>query len=190
VSLSIIIPTLGRESLRLVLKQLSDQLLDEDEIIVIADGPIKRAKEIASKFPVRYFEHGPTKCWGNAQRNYGIAVAEKTHLHFLDDDDQSLPDALATIRKEIKEQPGYIHIFRIHSRTNLIWNDPIIQYGNVSSQMFIIPSNRHVGHWPDKYAGDYYFLADCISRRGNHLVSWHRSIIAIRGVSEKQCRIT
>jgi glycosyltransferase involved in cell wall biosynthesis len=174
------------------LEQLSVQLHSEDEIIVVADGPIEKAKEIAHGFPVRYFEHGPTHIWGNAQRNYGITRAEKTHLYFLDDDDESLSGALEAIRSAIKDRPNHINIFRIHHVGTIIWKEPVICIGNVSTQMLVIPNDEKVGKWPNEhmdpdsqYAGDYTFLKDCVSKRGEYLVSWCENVIAVHGNSAK-----
>lgn len=182
-SLSVIIPTIGRESLQRVLEQVCPQLQDDDEVVVVADGPVPRAAEIAASFPVRYFEHGPTHVWGNAQRNFGIKMARGTHLYFLDDDDQSLPGALQTIREKVADEPKRIHLFRMHHGGGILWARPEVCMGNVSTQMIVVPNDSFVAQWPDVYAGDLMFLFYCLEKRGNNDVCWHEEIIAIHGIS-------
>jgi glycosyltransferase involved in cell wall biosynthesis len=91
VTFSVIIPTVGRPTLRHAFESVASQLSPADEVIVIRD------------------EGGD---WGDAARNRAIERASGTHLIFMDDDDEFLPGALATMRRFAEEHPGRIGIFR------------------------------------------------------------------------------
>lgn len=90
--ISVIIPTYNRESfLEHALESVYGQTRPCDEIIVIDDGSIDHTKDCVKMYsdrlsiPVRYHyqkNKGPA-----AARNRGVAMAEFSHLAFLDSDD-------------------------------------------------------------------------------------------------------
>jgi glycosyltransferase involved in cell wall biosynthesis len=91
VTFSVILPTTGRPTLRYAFESAASQLAPGDEVIVIRDE---------------------SDDWGDSPRNSAMDRASGTHLIFLDDDDEFLPGALATMRRFAQEHPGRIGIFR------------------------------------------------------------------------------
>jgi len=88
---TVIIPTVGRTTLRYALTSVAPQLRDGDMLHVLRnnDGD-----------------------YGNRARNDAIARAVTSHLCFLDDDDEWLPDALDKMRAFANEYPDRVGVFR------------------------------------------------------------------------------
>ncbi|BAU23564.1 glucosyltransferase [Caldimicrobium thiodismutans] len=97
---SIIVPTIGRSSLKDTLKSLLAQTYKNLEIIVTDDTKEGKACEIVKEFPmdkIKYvknekYMHGPT---GN--KNNGLDHVTGEYFTFVDDDDQLLPEAIETL---------------------------------------------------------------------------------------------
>lgn len=192
-TLSIITPTLGRESLKAMLDSLLPQLTQGDEVLVIGDGPRPRAGEICASYGnpiIKYWEIPLVMNFGNPQRNEAIKIAKCTHIHFLDDDDRSVDGAIATIKKVAAEFPGRPLMFKMpYSNSNsIIWRNPVVQVANVSGQMFVVPNDKgRLGKWSGKYAADYDFISStCLlyPDKENSVV-WRDEIIAQQGLAGK-----
>lgn len=183
-SLSIIVPTIGRPSLMHALDSISQQLAREDEVLIVADGPRPNIPEIAAFFDVRFRfmeSPGPAEDWGATPRNYGIERALNTHLGFMDDDDVYLPDALDAFRTAIRAVPDKPHIFRMQREKDVIWNLPVVRGANVSTQMYLIPNvPGRVGRWSRLYDGDLHFLQETLGTypEGQDAVVWHEEIVS------------
>ncbi len=104
---SIIVPTVGRSSLRDTLKSLLAQTYKNLEIIVTDDTKEGKAYEIVKEFPmdkIKYvknekYMHGPT---GN--KNNGLDHITGEYFTIVDDDDQLLPEAIETLIKHAEEK--------------------------------------------------------------------------------------
>jgi glycosyltransferase involved in cell wall biosynthesis len=168
---SIIIPTCGRRTLARTLQsiQLAGLLLG-DEVIVVGDGPQPIASEICKHFQpfmdVKYLEHGPTHCFGNAQRDFGMRTAIKDMLAFMDDDDEYVAGCLDVMRQFAVENPGKVLIFQMYHRSvGVIWKEKVLREGEVGTQTVVLPNvQERLSQWtceqiPERdYMGDYYFF--------------------------------
>src|SRR6266496_4116332 len=103
-SLSIIIPTIGRPSLRRTLLSLMPQCTQQDQIIVVADGDQPNGHtfclEARAQFlnvHIEYHETEPLHNWGHHQRQHGLTMATEAHIMSIDDDDIYVPGALDVI---------------------------------------------------------------------------------------------
>lgn len=186
VSLTIVIPTIGRKSLLVIVGGLVKQLSNDDRILVVGDGYQPKAKLMVEGLhpQVEYVEYGPTRCWGHPQRNWAMLQASTTHIYTMDDDDEVLPDALGSIRKAAEEAPGKILLFKIKHREFLIPDDKVIRQTNVSTQCVVVPNNPdRFGTWGDRYEGDLDFIKSSVERHPDKLegVSWREEVIAIHG---------
>ena len=175
--LSIIIPTLGRASLARTLESCADA----DEIVVVLDKA--RGGTLPCELPGNAVllegVYGVTG--GHLGRVHGISVASGTHLAFFDDDDAYAPGAIQLMRDAACDYPV---IFRMdHYRLGILWRTPDIYFGNVSTQMYLVPNRPellgewepHQPGWPEP-GGDYSFIRDTVENFGG--VVWREEIIA------------
>jgi glycosyltransferase involved in cell wall biosynthesis len=167
-SLSIIVPTIGRPSLFNTLASIVAQPLDRspvpdvdegDEVLVIGGSP---AGIIGfESFGVRHVPCPMGGHWGCEERMLGIAQARQSHLAFLDDDDVWLPHARAAIGRAIATDPDQPILFQMrYGSGRVLWATPSVQMGNVSTQMIVVPNDpTRLGRWTTRREGDYDFLA-------------------------------
>lgn len=163
--ISIIIPTIGRRSLKRTLESISTQIWKQDEVIVVGDGMQDGARKMTTSFGgcFRYLETKQTRAWGDAQRSYGMDVAKGTYLAFMDDDDIYLPGALETMHSAIKQNKAFF-LFKIECGNGVIWNRPEISINNVSTQMILIKNIKSLPRWssnpdfPYGSGGDFQFI--------------------------------
>lgn len=179
VKLSIIIPTLGRPSLEATLASCSTA----DQVVVVLDTsrgtttlpcelPPNAALCVAAEFGVT---------GGHAGRVAGIPFATGTHLAFMDDDDVYTPGAVDAMRDVACDLPV---IFRVdHYQHGVIWRDPNIWFGNVTTQQYLVPNRPELlGSWtpirPDwpQPGGDCTFIQETAANFGG--VVWRKEIIA------------
>lgn len=92
---SVVIPTLGRPSLREAVLSVLAQTFQDFEVLVVADGEGVPAKDVLCDVDdsrVHTLNGGPQGV--SAKRNVGAAAARGTWLTFLDDDDVARPQWL------------------------------------------------------------------------------------------------
>jgi len=145
IALSIIIPTLGRRTLRRTLRTIASQdtFADDIEVLVVGDGPRPAARaqfeaEAAAHQNWVYLEHGPEPGWGHSQRMAALSRARGRYVMFINDDDGYAPGALAVIRTAMDEHPGRIVIFKMDRIGILYWRRAELRPGDVSA----LPSQR------------------------------------------------
>jgi glycosyltransferase involved in cell wall biosynthesis len=178
VSLSVVIPTLGRPSLERTLESCAAA----DEIVVVLDKA--RGGTLPCELPPRTVllegVYGVTG--GHLGRTHGIAVASGTHLAFFDDDDVYAPGAIEVMRDAACDLPV---IFRMdHYTHGILWRSKDIYFGNVSTQMYVVPNQPalfgewtpHMPGWPEP-GGDFSFIRDTVENMGG--VVWRDEIIAV-----------
>lgn len=186
IRLSVIVPTI-RESLKTMLDGLLPQLSVGDEVLVIGDGPRPAVRSICDSYGtgiVRYWEIPLTMNYGNPQRNEAIERAGGTHLHFLDDDDLTVPDSISRIKKAASECPDRPLMFRMHHHSTVLWSVPRLMLGNVSGQMFVVPNvPGRLGRWSGKYSADFDFIRSTLDRYpdGEGAIVWREEIVAVQG---------
>ncbi len=178
VTVTCIVPTVGRETLQAAL----DSCADADEVLVVVD----RAKagdwqpeRLAAN--VRVLEVPQCDRGGHSSRNHAMPYATSTHLCFLDDDDVYLPGAIDLMRVHATDRPV---IFRMeHPEHGIIWRDPSLWFGNVSTQMFLVPNDpARLGVWEHHQpelpqpGGDYSFITSTVAKMGEPV--WREELIA------------
>jgi GT2 family glycosyltransferase len=123
VTISVVIPTLGRSSLERAVGSVVRQSEPPDEIIIVANGPAaldelrKRSLEArAASIDLRCLSLPPFS-GPAASRNFGAWNATSQFVGFLDDDDTLSPAYLAAIRARISEKdPDVIYGARVRRR--------------------------------------------------------------------------
>lgn len=192
-SLSIIIPTLGRESLMQTVASLQRQLEPADEVLIVTDGKVEGIGPLYGVDDRVRVVWGPrTACWGNAQRDMGMQIATGTHLLFIDDDDVYEPGALELVRAAIADEPTLAHIFRMRfgaghpagplgARHGPVWEDKSLRASNIGTPMVVLPNRPDLPRWADgddaDHLSDFVFLRRAVSRVGGAV--WHEPCIAV-----------
>ena len=179
-SIAVVIPTLGRPLLANMLASLIPQMLEKDEIIVVADGPeaLERVTPICEGLPVRVAEaSNPESVYGNHQRNVGIKMATGDLLWFCDDDDVVPPDAMITIRKVMAEDMTPT-MFRQNHLGNIIWQTKEIIDGQVSSTQLICPNTPDLLPFPvpsfPERGTDFRWIQEINAKKP---IRWNDSVI-------------
>lgn len=158
-SISYIVPSLNRETLHRTIASI--EMREGDEICVEFDIP-------------------RTYGWGNAQRNKAIARAKGDFLAFIDDDDFYLPGHREKMEQAIQENPDIPTLFRFtYPNGDVIWKEPVIEPGNVSTAMILVPNDKTKLHtWEAKRnMADFLFINKWKWDR----VAWNEHIIAQAG---------
>lgn len=185
-TLSIIIPTIGRPTLKRTLESIrKQQLVEGDEVIVVQDGPavqeVRRVIE-ASGLPGRYlFLDRHYADFGATPRNHGMTRARGEYLAFHDDDDIYRPGAFAAIRAAATRQPGRPLMFRnwvkVLGRTR--WEDKTVRPVNVGTPMFITPKDfGRLTVWPSHRGSDFGFICNTLRKWPAGSVAWRPEVVS------------
>lgn len=179
VTLSVVIPTLGRPSLERTL----DSCRDADEVIVVLDTA-RGATRLPCSLPTNAVstEGSFGVTGGHAGRVHGIGLATGTHLAFMDDDDVYTPGAIQSICEAACDVPV---IFRMDDPLHgVIWREPVLRWANVSTQMIVVPNDpTRLGSWTPHMpglpcpGGDYTFACETVARMGGPV--WREEVISI-----------
>jgi glycosyltransferase involved in cell wall biosynthesis len=190
-SVSVVMPTVGRPSLWAAVASVVDQLEDDDELIVVGDGRQGAAASVVEDFqPARltYVEaSAPGSAFGNAQRDAGMAIANGSHLMFLDDDDAWRHGALERVRDALQcHCDANAHIFKAewgpghHAHGVTLWADEEVRVQNIATPMVVLPNRCYARSWMDGNAAgvvsDWWFLSTAIGECAG--VVWHTDVIA------------
>lgn len=187
-SISIITPTIGRDSLKVMLAGLLPQLSTGDEVLIIGDGPQPNSKKIVDEINspfVTYWESPLIRNYGNPQRNEAISRAKGDYLMFVDDDDTVESNAIDVVKTAAKDFPNVPLMFKmLHDGYKILWDKPQVAYGHVSGQMFVLPNVKgKIGTWSGKYGADFDFMMSTLAlyTEGTAAVKFIEDIITIQG---------
>jgi glycosyltransferase involved in cell wall biosynthesis len=127
--------------------------------------------------------------WGDSARNSAIARATGTHLVFMDDDDEFVPGALASMRGFAERHEGRIGIFRQRRilyghggkvRVDETWQDPDLD--QTASPMYCVPNlpakvGRFRGPPEAPRRGDVAFIRETVALQGEPV--WREEVTSI-----------
>ena len=184
-TLSIIVPTIGRPTLKRTLESIrGQQLVDGDEVVVVQDGPPDDETSRIFKqsgLPGRDLAVGHRAAdFGGTPRNLGMVHASGDYLAFIDDDDTYRPGAFAAIRKAITRHPGRPLMFRVYvtGRKETIWQDKTVRPANVGTHMIVTPNRPNLlGEWGRHRGSDFAFVVSTLRRWPPGSLVWCPEII-------------
>ena len=191
--LSILIPTIGRQSLECALASIRSQEFDHTkvEILVIGDTANGtwsdwleelRQSDLCRRYGAWYYEHdGDDHSFGAAQLNAGMQLAMGDWMAFLGDDDEYLPGAIQAIEHATAEGARPM-IFKSEMKGGFVlWRDRALMRGGVSGQNIVTPRQHgKIGHWStDVYEGDYEFIRSTVDLwGGDDAIEWREEILS------------
>jgi hypothetical protein len=170
-TISFIIATKGRPTLRALISTLRAEIGQQDEVLVIGDGPVPLARDLCGFADERfkYHEYGPTGCFGNHQRDYGMYHASKQFLMFADDDDDYMPGVLCgAVREALATGLDRPHAFRRRDGGSEREGPPVPDIKSawtVGGAMFVPPNiPGKLGTWnATRGEQDAYFILDTMA---------------------------
>jgi hypothetical protein len=178
--LSVIVATLGRETLRRALQSAADQpLLPGDEVLVVGAG--EQVERISRDFGFRHLSCPAMGDFGYSERQYAMPFATGTHLLFLDDDDCFTPGAFDAIRSMIEANPGRPLMFRMVAPWGqTLWVDPVVRVANHGGPQFVVPNDpARLGRWGTRYEGDFDFCTSTLALYPDGSLVWDETVIYV-----------
>lgn len=191
---TVVIPTLGRETLERTLLSIRCQPtlgLPDPEIIVVFDtfaledvhAP-RRTANLCERYGAIYAEHN-AGCHdtGSPQLEVGFARARGCYILNCGDDDVYEPWAFPTMRQAIEGEPTRPLMFRtvLHPAPQrgdqresiVLWQERRIERGRITGQCFLAPNvPEKLGRWVD----DVTFMAETVEKWGS--VGWRTEVIS------------
>ena len=180
---SVIIPTVGRESLQSAI----DSAAWAYEVIVVFD-----ADSVPVDAPTGVAVHacGPSGHWGAEQRTLGMKQASGTHLAFLDDDDVYTEEAGVAVTRALAARPNRVHVFKMRKGSWEYGGYGCLYDGGIGTPMFVVPNDGVLGTWTVRRQGDFDFITSTIELR-RRAPRYHGDVIAeIRPLADRElaCR--
>ena len=186
--LSVICPTIGRDTLARTLRSVRRQAPPAAvEVLVVGDTHAGTWAEALTPVPLlcaqygaRYLPHdGGAHCVGHPQREYGATQARGRWLLWTQDDSILLPGAVAAIQTAVQDGPRGPYLFRAHTwQVGTIWVDRALRLTNVDADMLCSPNEpARLGAWAREYAGDFAMIRDTVALWGGE-AQWHETVIS------------
>ena len=187
--LSVVIPTVGRDTLQMTLDSLSAQPECEGvEVLVVGDtfgGRTPALEQACIRVELAgytWLEHDAgLHCVGQPQRTFGARMAKAPWVWFSQDDNVAARDSLAAIEAAIDQQVSARPLF-FRMRTHWgrdIWRSPDLMLGNIDADCLVFP--RAIAkqvEWGLRYEGDYDAATRAVELSGGD-VAWVDEIVSI-----------
>jgi len=187
--LSVVIPTVGRDTLQMTLDSLSAQPECEGvEVLVVGDTfggrtpALEQASVRVELAGYTWLEHDAgLHCVGQPQRTFGARMAKAPWVWFSQDDNVAARDSLAAIEAAIDQQVSARPLF-FRMRTHWgrdIWRSPDLMLGNIDADCLVFP--RAIAkqvEWGLRYEGDYDAATRAVELSGGD-VAWVDEIVSI-----------
>lgn len=191
-TLSVLIPTQGRETLKRAVRSAMNAGLDEnDELIVIADthgvpdtDALKQSiLHMVANYvvPVRYMElDAGHHCWGHCQLNHGLERASSQWVHCQDDDDIYTDGSIARMKRQAGKQlmPAPM-LFRFMSYFGMVFWDRmgVAAEGHIGGHCLLAPNTSRLGRFTCRYNGDFDYIASTLKNYRMESVQWIDDVI-------------
>jgi len=187
--LSVVIPTIGRDTLAVTLESLRAQPESAGvEVLVVADthGAVnaqleyRRKDVVAEGFTWLEYDAG-LHCVGQPQRTFGAKAASAPWVWFSQDDNIAAADSLANIEVAIDAQTHPRPLF-FRMRTywgDTVWHDQQLRQANIDADCLVFP--REIAYqveWGLRYEGDLDAAIRAFNLSGGD-VAWVDEVVSI-----------
>jgi Glycosyl transferase family 2 len=187
--LSVVIPTVGRPTLRYTLESIRAQPESEGvEVLVVADTFGGQTPELAvarayvEDLGAAWLEHDAgLHCVGQPQRTFGASLAKAPWVWFSQDDNIAAEDSFAAIETAIEAQPRIRPLFFrfVSYWGQTIWREPVLQPGNIDADCLVFPrAIAHEVQWGLRYEGDFDAAYRACELMGGD-VGWCDEVVSI-----------
>lgn len=199
--LSIIVPTIGRPTLRATLGSIADQWDGEQVIVLTERGHGETAEVFRDLDPgikinaepawmLVQLPEGPG-CWGHDLRNFALngGLVRGSHVATIDDDDIYVDGALAAMAEAVADDAP-VAVFKArwgagHPANGVVlWSDQRVAKGNVATPMIV--ARRSEARYGLDYFGDYQYAVELLLEFPPHEHEWvwdERVICEVRPVA-------
>lgn len=182
-SITIIVPTVGRKSLRATLESFAPDLHDEDVVHLAMDGRNDETwglfMEMVDKYPGKWFyREGHQKgYWGHAVRNEILPLVTTDLVWHLDDDDIAAPGALDAMRNSKGEWTMFrMEFMEGHPAHGVIcWRFKQVKHGDIGTPMSVAPPSK--ARFGLAYGGDFEYAQGLLEEFGEPF--WDETIVAL-----------
>lgn len=199
--LSIVVPTVGRETLIDTLDAIDHQparLLAGVEVVVVADtfgGMTINLEGVKAHIAAerqlgryRFIEHdGGQHVFGQPQRTAGAQAALGDWVWWGQDDNVPSEKALESIYDAVRSHISELLIFRwVAPWREIIWRWPELALGNLDADCLVM-SRRLAQHcaWGLRYEGDYDVAREAFEQTGRAEIDWRPAVISIARPGEQ-----
>lgn len=162
--LNIIIPTIGRPTLRRLLESIPQR--DDVEVIMVCDGFESQESMVEQTFPhERLWLRSAVltkRCqdYGYTPRNVGLAMATAEWVTFNDDDNYYAPGGVEKILDYCNGQQVTPAAFRMDSTAvygKVLWDDKVFRRSNVGLPQFVC-RNSNLPRFEKHYDADFDWM--------------------------------
>lgn len=187
---SVVIPTIGRDTLHRTLMSIASQPVPAEPIVVadtcgMAPQTLAAIRDTCGNWGARLLTlDAGYHDTGSPQLAHGFKASSGQWVLNCGDDDVYLPEAFSTIKWAIDEQDRprpLLFCVTMHPaphRGNRVpvelWAERRIEQFNVTGQCFVVPNDKaRMGRW----ASDWQFIGETVDRYGGQ-VDWREELIA------------
>lgn len=177
-SISFLITSIGRPSLKATLQSLVGQVIPGlDRIYVIFDGKCE-GLDIFEEYKtfggdLHLIIHPENLgMYGHGIRNFYQTRLEGDYIHHMDDDDTYLPGTIAQVREAMLANPRKIILVKFYGPGgNLVGDKHLIHSGEVGTPSGFFPNRPDkFAPWPMWYGGDGKFYEDTVRNLNDQFV--------------------
>lgn len=180
-SLTVIVATTGRKTLRATLESFAGDLRREDAVHVCMDGRDDLVRRLVAELDDRffgrwYYHEGPNQgSWGHAVRNYILPLVDTELVWHLDDDDVAAPGALSAIRSVKRWTIFRMTFMEGHpARGVTCWRRKEVRRGDIGTPMIVAPPSN--ARFSLEYGGDFSYAEGLLNEYGEP--DWDERVIA------------
>ena len=177
-SISFIVPTIGRESLRRTIASIETR--PGDEILLVGDVALRLREYafIAERPELRVIDCPPGGDYGHHERNVAMETAKGDYLSSMDDDDEYMPGARALLESAMHGAPSIFRMQYHNDQGPTLWRDKEIRVGNCGTPCVFAPNMpERLVPWGHHYCGDFDFMSGM--KWAPHEISWREEVICI-----------